>query len=55
MTQPQSASQSATASADLLATIVAATRRIVEVRQAAEPLAALAERAAAMPSRAGRL
>ena len=39
---------------DLLATIVAATRRIVEVRQAQEPLAALAERAAAMPSRAGR-
>ena len=40
--------------ADLLATIVAATRRIVEVRQAAEPLAALAERAAALPSRTGR-
>jgi indole-3-glycerol phosphate synthase len=45
---------SAMASADLLATIVAATRRIVSVRQAAEPLATLAERAAAMPSRAGR-
>jgi indole-3-glycerol phosphate synthase len=41
-------------SADLLATIVAATRRIVEVRQAKEPLAALAERAAAAPSRTGR-
>jgi indole-3-glycerol phosphate synthase len=41
-------------SADLLETIVAATRRIVEVRQASEPLAALAERASAMPSRAGR-
>jgi indole-3-glycerol phosphate synthase len=41
-------------SADLLETIVAATRRIVEVRQGREPLAALAERAAAMPSRAGR-
>jgi indole-3-glycerol phosphate synthase len=40
--------------ADLLATIVAATRRIVEVRLAAEPLAALAERAAALPSRTGR-
>ena len=40
--------------ADLLETIVAATRRIVDVRQAAEPLTALAERAAAMPSRAGR-
>ena len=43
-----------TATADLLATIVAATRRIVEVRQAQESIAALAERAAAMPSRAGR-
>ena len=40
--------------ADLLETIVAATRRIVEVRQAAESIAALAERAEAMPSRAGR-
>ncbi len=45
---------SATAPADLLATIVAATRRIVETRQTNEPLAALAERASAMPSRAGR-
>jgi indole-3-glycerol phosphate synthase len=33
---------------------VAATRRIVEVRQAAEPIAALARRAEAVPSRAGR-
>ena len=40
--------------ADLLETIVAATRRIVEVRAANEPIAALAERAAAMPSPAGR-
>ncbi|MCU1383439.1 MAG: Indole-3-glycerol phosphate synthase [Acidobacteria bacterium] len=40
--------------ADLLETIVAATRRIVEVRQAEEPLARLAERAAAMPARGGR-
>jgi indole-3-glycerol phosphate synthase len=40
--------------ADLLETIVAATRRSVEVRQAQEPTAALAERAAAMPSTAGR-
>jgi len=40
--------------ADLLETIVAATRRIVDVRQAAEPIAALAERASAVPSRAGR-
>ena len=40
--------------ADLLETIVAATRRIVEVREAAQPLAALAERAGVMPSRPGR-
>jgi len=39
---------------DLLATIVSGTRRIVEVRQTEEPLAALAERAAAVPSRRGR-
>ena len=39
---------------DLLATIVAATRRIVEVRQASEPLAQLAARAAARPMVAGR-
>lgn len=45
---------SAMLSADLLETIVAATRRIVEVRQTQEPIAALGERAAAMPSRAGR-
>jgi indole-3-glycerol phosphate synthase len=42
------------APADLLETIVAATRRIVEVRQAEEPLADLAERAAALPSKVGR-
>jgi indole-3-glycerol phosphate synthase len=41
-------------SADLLETIVAATRRIVEVRQAEEPIAALAARAEAMPFRPGR-
>jgi len=41
-------------SADLLETIVAGTRRSIEVREAAEPLAALAERAGGMPSRAGR-
>jgi indole-3-glycerol phosphate synthase len=40
--------------ADLLATIVAATRRIVEVRQEREPLADLARRASLMPSRLGR-
>ena len=40
--------------ADLLETIVAATRRIVDVREAAQPLAALVERAAALPSRPGR-
>jgi len=39
---------------DLLETIVAAARRIVEVRQQTEPLAALAERAGTMASRAGR-
>jgi indole-3-glycerol phosphate synthase len=39
---------------DLLEAIVAATRRAVEVREAAEPLAALADRAAAMPARPGR-
>jgi indole-3-glycerol phosphate synthase len=40
--------------ADLLETIVAATRRIVDVREAAQPLGALADTAAAVPSRAGR-
>jgi indole-3-glycerol phosphate synthase len=39
---------------DFLETIVAATRRIVEVRQQQEPQALLAERAAAAASRAGR-
>lgn len=39
---------------DLLATIVAATRRIVEVRQASEPLAQLAARASARSSPGGR-
>jgi indole-3-glycerol phosphate synthase len=46
--------QSAMASADLLETIVAATRRIVEVRQAQTPLATLADRALAVPSKRGR-
>src|SRR5262249_25605680 len=41
-------------SADLLATIIAATRRIVEVRAEKEPIAELEQRAAAEPSRAGR-
>jgi indole-3-glycerol phosphate synthase len=40
--------------ADLLATIVAATRHSVEARQAKEPLAVLAARAGAIPSRKGR-
>src|SRR5206468_3776597 len=35
-------------------TIVAATRRIVEVRQSEEPIGVLAERASAKPSRKGR-
>jgi indole-3-glycerol phosphate synthase len=39
---------------DLLETIIAATRRIVEVRQQQEPQAALAERAEAAASPAGR-
>jgi indole-3-glycerol phosphate synthase len=43
------------ATADLLATIVAATRRIVEVRQQREPLAALAERSGRQAGPAGRL
>jgi indole-3-glycerol phosphate synthase len=51
---PVSRRQPSAASPDLLATIVAGTRRIVEVRQASEPMAALAERAAAAPSRRGR-
>lgn len=38
---------------DLLATIVAATRKMVAVRQAEVPLAAVAERANARPSRVG--
>jgi indole-3-glycerol phosphate synthase len=46
--------QSAIAGADLLETIVAATRRIVDVRQAVEPIAALAERALAGASHSGR-
>ncbi|HEV8347521.1 MAG TPA: indole-3-glycerol phosphate synthase TrpC [Vicinamibacterales bacterium] len=48
---PQSAM---VAPADLLATIVAATRRIVEVRQEREPIAELEKRAADLPSHAGR-
>ncbi|MDE3154536.1 MAG: indole-3-glycerol phosphate synthase TrpC [Acidobacteriota bacterium] len=38
---------------DLLRTIVAATRRSVEVRAAAEPIAELARRVAALPARPG--
>jgi len=41
-------------SPDLLEAILAATRRIVEVRRAATPMAALAERADAMPAPNGR-
>ena len=40
--------------ADLLATIVAATRRIVEVREEREPLAALSKRAEAVSACGGR-
>jgi indole-3-glycerol phosphate synthase len=46
-------SQMPTSAPDLLGTIVAATRRIVEVRQAAEPLAAIADRARAVPLEGG--
>ncbi len=44
----------ANAGADILATIVAATRRIVDVRSAREPLAAVARRAERRSSPAGR-
>ena len=47
-------SQPAMAGADLLETIVAATRRIVAVRERDEPFSALADRAARTPPRAGR-
>src|SRR5689334_22020528 len=40
--------------ADLLATIVAATRRIVEVREARQPASALAQTAEQLPAPAGR-
>jgi indole-3-glycerol phosphate synthase len=43
-----------TTTADLLSTIVAATRRIVEVRQEREPIADLEKRAAERPSSDGR-
>ena len=46
-----STSNGAVATADLLATIIAATRRIVEVRQERMPIAELASRAAALPER----
>jgi indole-3-glycerol phosphate synthase len=42
------------APADLLATIVAATRRIVDVRVEREPASELEKRAATMPARVGR-
>src|SRR5204863_1688923 len=44
----------ASAQADLLATILAATRRIVDVREQREPRAALEKRAAEIPARTGR-
>ena len=44
----------APANADLLATIVAATRRIVEVREQREPLSALAATAESRPAAVGR-
>jgi indole-3-glycerol phosphate synthase len=54
MTQaPATSHQSSAQPADLLATIVAATRRIVEVRQAQESLAALTDRASRTSPRPG--
>jgi indole-3-glycerol phosphate synthase len=44
-----------TATADVLAAIVAATRRIVDVRAEREPLETLARRAASATAKAGRL
>jgi indole-3-glycerol phosphate synthase len=46
-----SSGTAANPTSDLLATIVAATRRSVEVRQEREPLAVLARRASALPAR----
>jgi indole-3-glycerol phosphate synthase len=46
--------ESIAAPADLLATIVAATRRIVEVRMEREPASELEKRGAAMTARVGR-
>jgi len=51
---PSRAAQPNPGGADLLETIVAGTRRSLEVREAEQPFAVLAERAAATPSRAGR-
>ena len=47
-------SESLAAPADLLATIVAATRRIVDVRLEREPASELEKRAAIVPARVGR-
>jgi indole-3-glycerol phosphate synthase len=47
-------SESSAAPADLLATIIAATRRIVEVRLEREPASELEKRGAAMTARVGR-
>ncbi len=52
--QPATRNPQSATTADLLEAIIASTRRIVEVRRAQEPIAALAERAAEWPSRAGR-
>lgn len=54
MTGPSAARREQGAGADLLATIVAATRRIVEVRQAREPEAVLAKRAESVQVEPGR-
>src|SRR5207245_11792969 len=54
MSESRVESPAAAAGADLLATIVAATRRIVEVRQERESLARMAARADAVSAPAGR-
>jgi indole-3-glycerol phosphate synthase len=54
MTGSPASDRQAAGTADLLRTIVAATKRIVDVRREREPIRELERRAAAAPSRAGR-
>ena len=53
MNDPESVALRQADAPDLLEAILAATRRVVEVRQAAVPIAKLAERAEALPSHIG--